>query len=148
LGPSHVYHTYFAQAVVRIGPNEVHFNSITALRTIYGAGSGFERNGFYSMFDVYGRKNLFTFFSVTDHAKRKRVLAHAYLKSAILKSHPATIIEDKIKDFLQLLAKPDASNRMENFSTLHYYLSMLLLPFCMVPQTWAPQRLYEARQNI
>ena len=42
--------------VVRIGPIEVTFNSISALRAIYGAGSGFERTGFYHMFEVYGRK--------------------------------------------------------------------------------------------
>jgi hypothetical protein len=33
-------------SVVRNGPKEIHFSSITALRTIYGAGSGFERNSF------------------------------------------------------------------------------------------------------
>ncbi|KAG9715090.1 hypothetical protein KCU73_g16031, partial [Aureobasidium melanogenum] len=38
--------------IVRIGPNEVHCNSLNALRTIYGAGSGFERTWFYRMFDV------------------------------------------------------------------------------------------------
>ena len=40
--------------VVRIGPNEIHFNSLSALQRIYGAGSGFERTRFYNMFDVYG----------------------------------------------------------------------------------------------
>ena len=44
--------------VVRIGPNEVHFNSLTALRTIFGPGSGFERTDFYRMFDAYGKKNV------------------------------------------------------------------------------------------
>lgn len=78
-------------------------------------------NSFYYMFDVYGRNNLFTFFSVAGHAKRKWLLAHAYSKSAILKSHPATITEDKINDFLWLLARPDVPGRMEIFSTLHYY---------------------------
>lgn len=38
-------------AVVRVGPNQVSFNSLSALRTIYGAGSGFERTSFYRMFD-------------------------------------------------------------------------------------------------
>lgn len=107
--------------VVRIGPNEVHFNSVTALRTIYGAGSGFERTSFYSMFDAYGRRNLFTFFGVMDHAKRKRLLAHTYSKSAILKGHSAKIIEDKIRDFLYLLEQPAQREHMEIFSVLHYY---------------------------
>jgi cytochrome P450 len=107
--------------VVRIGPNEVHFNSITALRTIYGAGSGFERTAFYSMFNVYGKRNLFTFPTVADHAKRKRLLAHAYSKSAILKSHPATIVQDKIRDFLHLLEKTPRSESLEIFAALHCY---------------------------
>jgi len=107
--------------VVRVGPNELHFNSVTALRTIYGAGSGFERNSFYSMFDVYGRRNLFTFSSVAAHAKRKRLLAHAYSKSAITKGHSTTIIRDKIRDFLSILSESKGSEGLEIFSTLHYY---------------------------
>jgi cytochrome P450 len=107
--------------IVRIGPNEVHFNSITALRTIYGAGSGFERTAFYSMFNVYGKRNLFTFPTVADHARRKRLLAHAYSKSAILKSHPATIVQDKIRDFLHLLEKTPRSESLEIFAALHCY---------------------------
>lgn len=107
--------------IVRIGPNEVHFNSITALRTIYGAGSGFERTAFYSMFNVYGKRNLFTFPTVADHARRKRLLAHAYSKSAILKNHPATIVQDKIRDFLHLLEETPRSESLEIFAALHCY---------------------------
>ncbi|KAH7066183.1 cytochrome P450 [Paraphoma chrysanthemicola] len=107
--------------VVRVGPNEVHFNSVTALRTIYGAGSGFERTAFYSMFDVYGKKNLFTFSTVAEHAKRKRLLAHAYSKSAIFKSHPAAIVREKIQDFLQMVESTPRSKSLEIFAALHYY---------------------------
>jgi hypothetical protein len=107
--------------VVRIGPNEVHFNSVSALRTIYGAGSGFERTKFYAMFNAYGKMNLFTFPSVAEHAKRKRLLAHAYSKSSILKDYPASIIEDKIRDFLDLLERTTQTDGIEIFSALHYY---------------------------
>jgi len=115
--------------VVRIGPNEVHFNSPTALRTIYGAGSGFERTSFYAMFDVYGRRNLFTFPGVGDHAKRKRLVAHVYSKSAMLKGHLALIIADKIKDFLKLLETTPHGEGMEVFSTLHYYAIDVITAF-------------------
>ncbi|KAH3912080.1 hypothetical protein HBH56_121360 [Parastagonospora nodorum] len=115
--------------VVRIGPNEVHFNSTTALRTIYGAGSGFERTNFYAMFDVYGRKNLFTFPGVADHAKRKRLVAHVYSKSAMLKGQPASIIAEKIRDFLQLLEKTPLGDGMEIFSTFHYYAIDVITAF-------------------
>jgi hypothetical protein len=67
--------------IVRIGPNEVHCNSLNALRTIYGAGSGFERTYFYRMFDVYGKQNLFTLHTVKEHSDRKKLVANAYSKS-------------------------------------------------------------------
>ncbi|KAL4939692.1 cytochrome P450 [Aspergillus oleicola] len=38
-------------AVVRIGPNEVSFNSLSALRTLYGAGTVFQRNDFYRILE-------------------------------------------------------------------------------------------------
>jgi hypothetical protein len=115
--------------IVRIGPDEVHFNSTSALRTIYGAGSGFERTSFYAMFDVYGKKNLFTFPGVGDHAKRKRLVAHAYSKSIMLKGRASTIIEEKIRDFLKLVEATPSSNGMEVFSTLHYYAIDVITAF-------------------
>jgi hypothetical protein len=105
--------------VVRIGPKEISFNSIEALKTIYGAGSGFERTSFYRMFDVYGHQNLFTFGSVKAHGERKKLLAHAYSKSSILKTSAAAI-EEKVWQYMQLLEqKPEIAS--ETFSSLHYY---------------------------
>lgn len=104
---------------VRIGPNEVAFNSLSALRTIYGAGSGFERTSFYSMFDVYTKKNLFTFASVREHSQRKRLLAHAYSKSAITK-RSSNMIQEKVLDYLSLIEK-DPESAEELFSSLHYF---------------------------
>lgn len=108
--------------VVRIGPNEVHFNSLSALRTIYGAGSGFERTDFYCMFDVYGRKNMFTFSDGAEHAKRKRLVARPYSKSGLPQYKVDGIVEEKIKDFLKLVeAKGKTKSGLEIFSALHYY---------------------------
>jgi hypothetical protein len=106
--------------VVRIGPNEVSFNSTSALKTIYGAGSGWERTDFYDMFDVYGKKNLFTFHSVKDHADRKKLLAHAYSKSVMLKGPQARMIQQKVKLYLDFIVNlPD--KRDEIFTSLHYF---------------------------
>lgn len=105
--------------VVRIGPNEVSFNSISALRTIYGAGSGFERTSFYRMFEAYGRKNMFSFSTVKEHGERKKLFAHAYAKSALLKGANATMLEHKAKLFLDLLEREGPTS--EIFSTLHYF---------------------------
>jgi hypothetical protein len=119
--------------VVRIGPNEVHFNSLSALRAIYGAGSGFERTSFYSMFDVYGRKNLFTFASGSDHAKRKRLLAHTYLKSSLGADYIDHKIRDKIRDCLWPLDAVtnggEGSVDVEIFTALHYYAIDVITTF-------------------
>lgn len=106
--------------VVRIGPNEVAFNSLPALRTIYGAGSGFERTDFYNMFDVYGKQNMFTFGPPQLHAERKKMLAHIYSKSMMVKGSAARMIQQKVVEYLELLAK-ESGSESEIFSTLHYF---------------------------
>jgi hypothetical protein len=106
--------------VARIGPNEVHFNAPTALRTIYGAGSGFGRTNFYRMFDVYGRQNVFTFGPSHLHAARKKLLAHAYSKSNTMRGPVAEEIEDKIADYLRLIECTGEEGN-EIFTSLHWY---------------------------
>jgi len=71
-------------STVRVAPNKVSFNSLSALRTIYGAGSGFERTSFYKMFDVYGTPNLFTFRSGLDHRNRKKLISHMYSNQKLM----------------------------------------------------------------
>lgn len=106
--------------VVRVGPNEVSFNSLTALRTIYGPGSRFGRTTFYRMFDAYGEQNLFTFHSTKEHGDRKKLLSHAYAKSVVLKEPTSLMVEDKTREYIRLIeSEPD--NISEIFTTLHYY---------------------------
>jgi cytochrome P450 len=105
--------------VIRVGPNELSFNSLAALKTIYGAGSGFERTSFYRMFDAYGHQNLFTFANPKDHGNRKKLLNHAYSKSSVIK-HSAAAIEEKVWQYMRLLeTEPETAS--EIFSSLHYY---------------------------
>ncbi|KAG9624400.1 putative P450 monooxygenase, partial [Aureobasidium melanogenum] len=106
--------------IVRIGPNEIHCNSLNALRTIYGAGRGFERTWFYRMFDVYGKQNLFTFESGKDHSERKKLVANAYSKSLMLKGPAARMVQEKVTQYLTLL-KAQGEQPQEIFSTLHYF---------------------------
>ena len=104
---------------MRLGPSEVSFNSTSALRTIYGAGSGFERTSFYNMFHVYGRKNMFSFLSGREHSERKKMFANAYAKSAMLKGANAAMIEAKVRQYLNLIARQEGSS--EIFASLHYF---------------------------
>lgn len=117
----HALHQSHGTAV-RVGPNEVSFSSLSALKTIYGAGSGFERTDFYRMFDVFGEQNLFTFAEVKKHAERKKLLAHAYSKSVILSPHAIAkpLIERNVKSYLDLLDSEKGAAE-EIFQSLHWF---------------------------
>lgn len=106
--------------VVRIGPNEIHFNSLSALKNIYGPGSPFGRTSFYRMFDAYGEQNLFTFHSSKLHGERKKLLANAYSKSSILNGRAAGLVSGKVQQYLSLIAAT-AGEPEEIFRSLHYY---------------------------
>lgn len=112
-------HSKYGPAV-RIGPNEVSFNSLSALKTVYGPGSRFGRTAFYRMFDVYGEQNLFTFHSSEQHGARKKLLSHAYSKSAILQDKTTSMVEEKVRRYIELIdSEPNAVSDV--FLTLHYY---------------------------
>ncbi|TVY42500.1 Cytochrome P450 monooxygenase [Lachnellula occidentalis] len=115
----HKLHLLYGNAV-RIGPNEVSFNDLAALRTIYGAGSGFDRDAFYRMFDAYGRQNLFTFASSKAHADRKKLLNHAYSKTTIMKGNMANMVEEKTRQFICML-EDEPETASEIFASLHYF---------------------------
>ncbi|KAJ5785306.1 benzoate 4-monooxygenase cytochrome P450 [Penicillium pulvis] len=117
----HALHQSYGTAV-RVGPNEVSFSSLSALKTIYGAGSGFERTDFYRMFDVFGCQNLFTFAEVNKHAERKKLLAHAYSKSVILSPQAIAkpLIEKNVKSYLDLLDREKGVSE-EIFQSLHWF---------------------------
>lgn len=106
--------------IVRIGPNEVHFNSLSALKKIYGPGSQFGRTSFYRMFDVYGEQNLFTFHSSKLHGERKKLLANVYSKSSILHGRAAGLVSSKVQQYLDLIAATEGKPE-EIFRSLHYY---------------------------
>lgn len=105
---------------VRVGPNEVSFSSLASLRTIYGAGSGFERTSFYKMFEVYGRKNMFTFGPGREHAARKKMVANAYAKSTMLKGAIADLVESKARNYVDLIEGSE-DRTSEIFASLHYF---------------------------
>ncbi|KAG8163047.1 hypothetical protein KVR01_007525 [Diaporthe batatas] len=112
-------HSRYGPAV-RVGPNEVSFNSLSALKTIYGPGSRFGRTSFYRMFEVYGEQNLFTFQSSEEHGARKKLLSHAYSKSAILQDKTTKVVEDMARRYIELLDN-EPNGVSDVFLTLHYY---------------------------
>ncbi|KKY17390.1 putative benzoate 4-monooxygenase cytochrome [Phaeomoniella chlamydospora] len=119
--------------VVRVTPTEISFSSLSALRTIYGAGSGFERTDFYRMFDVYGAPNLFSFRSVRDHRERKKLLSHAYSNQMILNPHNTALVEGKVAQYINFLrTEPEIAS--ETFASLHYFSFDTISEFMYGPE--------------
>lgn len=105
---------------VRVGPDQISFNSLSALRTIFGAGSGFERTSFYRMFDAYGKPNLFTFASGIDHRNRKKLVSHMYSNQRLLEERSVDMVKRKVQGFLDMLKK-EPNLASEIFTSLHYF---------------------------
>ncbi|KFY99399.1 hypothetical protein V498_00793 [Pseudogymnoascus sp. VKM F-4517 (FW-2822)] len=108
-------------SIVCVGPNEVSFNSLTALRQIYGAGSAFGRPGsFYRIFDVYEQPHMFTFYSSSEHSARKKMISRMYAKSTVLNSSVASSIQSKVMQFLDLI-ESDPQTASNLVTSLSYY---------------------------
>ena len=70
--------------MVRFGPNSLSINSNTALKAIYGHRANVKKSQFYSVFpptkDTF---NTHSSIDKTSHARKRRVLSHAFSDSAI-----------------------------------------------------------------
>ncbi|KAG9239855.1 cytochrome P450 [Calycina marina] len=70
--------------VFRFGPNGLSINSNTALKTIYGHKSNVKKSQFYSVFPPTKETfNTHSSIDKTSHARKRRVLSHAFSDSAI-----------------------------------------------------------------
>ncbi|KAK8026618.1 Cytochrome P450 [Apiospora marii] len=87
--------------VVRIAPNEVAFASAEGVKEIYcSRGSGYDKTEFYDLFQVYGRRTMFSTLNKSDHALRKRVLADRYANTNVLRSGSIEGIKRRSKRFV------------------------------------------------
>ncbi|EXJ79255.1 hypothetical protein A1O3_08756 [Capronia epimyces CBS 606.96] len=132
--------------VVRIGPNEVSFNSLSALKAIYGAGSVFERTDFYRMFDVYGRPNLFTFGSGKLHRDRKKLISHIYANQTVLGPDFGPLVQNKVTGFLSLLEQ-EPEHASEIFGSLHYFSLDAISEFVYGPDYGGTKALSGCKQS-
>lgn len=85
-----------------MGPNLLSINSNSALKTIYGHKSNVRKAGFYSAFPA--NKHTFNVHSSIDktaHARKRRVLSHAFSDSAIKAMEKYVI--DKVQTFTRVL---------------------------------------------
>lgn len=64
---------------------------------------------------------MFSFGSAKQHGDRKKLFAHAYAKSAMLKGEKARTIETKVRKFMELVEREGDGRSIDIFSTLHYF---------------------------
>ncbi|KAL6913163.1 hypothetical protein FSST1_010923 [Fusarium sambucinum] len=107
--------------VVRVAPNEVSFTSIAAIKEIYGSGgSGYDKTEFYNLFQVYGKRTMFSTLIKSDHAKRRRMIGDRYANSNVMKAAPLAGIKERSNKFLQhCVESPDRT--ADVFRALHSY---------------------------
>ena len=94
-------------ALVRLGPNVVSIRGAPYVSQIYGIGKGFTKSNYYSVFQniVNGRRtaSLVAMTDESDHARTKRVVAHAYSLSTLVEYEP--LVDSTVGVFLDNLAE-------------------------------------------
>ncbi|KAH8673996.1 cytochrome P450 [Xylariales sp. PMI_506] len=107
--------------VVRIAPNEVSFTSAAAIKEIYGSGgSGYDKTEFYNLFQVYGKRTMFSTMNKSDHAKRKRILADRYANTNIMRSACMDGIKIRSQRFVDRCTE-SVGKSLDIFVCLHSY---------------------------
>ena len=100
----HEMHKKYGPAV-RIGPAEVAFATASAVKEIYcSGGSGYDKEEFYDLFRIYGRRTMFTTLNKEDHAKRKRIIADRYANTNIVRQPSIDGIAERAAKFVKLCA--------------------------------------------
>ncbi|KFY73695.1 hypothetical protein V499_06223 [Pseudogymnoascus sp. VKM F-103] len=97
----HELHKKFGP-VVRLGPNEVSFTSVEALKEIYqSGGSGYDKTEFYNLFIQYGIRTTFSTLQKRKHDQMKRYIAGSYANTSIM--HPEVVdgIQERVRAFLR-----------------------------------------------
>uniref|UniRef100_A0A0D2XZP1 Sterigmatocystin biosynthesis P450 monooxygenase STCB n=1 Tax=Fusarium oxysporum (strain Fo5176) TaxID=660025 RepID=A0A0D2XZP1_FUSOF len=111
--------------VVRVAPNEVSFTSIDALKEIYGSGgSGYDKTEFYDLFQVYGKRTMFSTLVKGDHAKRRRMIGDRYANSNVMKQAPLAGIQERSKRFVERCV--DSPDKTADVFLFHPYGSNCL----------------------
>lgn len=80
--------------LVRTGPNELSVADLTAIKTIYGAGTQFRKSTWYSVWQGHRKFDLFAERDEKIHAQQRRLVSRAYSMDALkdLEPHVDTAI--------------------------------------------------------
>ena len=99
--------------IVRFGPNSLSFNSNTALKDIYGFRANVRKAEFYNAF-VHPAPNTHNSRDKDVHARKRRVLSHAFSDSAI--KEVERYILGNVRTFCQEIGR-DGSTETKGWSS-------------------------------
>ncbi|KAE9370408.1 putative cytochrome P450 [Stipitochalara longipes BDJ] len=88
--------------VVRLGPNEVSFTSVEAMKEIYSSGgSGYDKTEFYTLFKQFNTRTMFSTLDKGTHSQKKRFIASQYANTNIMRPQVMGGIQDRADAFIK-----------------------------------------------
>ncbi|PHH50395.1 Cytochrome P450 monooxygenase apf7 [Ceratocystis fimbriata CBS 114723] len=97
--------------VVRYGPNHLSFNTVTALKKIYGHNSNIAKSEFYNAF-VHGAPNIHNTRNKEIHSRKRRIISNAFSTASTKSMEP--FVHNNIRKLCELVGPSQDSSFRES----------------------------------
>ncbi|KAL1303437.1 hypothetical protein AAFC00_006826 [Neodothiora populina] len=87
--------------LVRTGPNEVSVSDLSAIKTIYGAGTKFNKSDWYSVWQGHRKFDLFAERDEKLHGKQRSLISSAYSMTSLKDLEP--YVDDCVRKFMDVM---------------------------------------------
>ncbi|KAF8866807.1 cytochrome P450 [Acephala macrosclerotiorum] len=116
----HELHKKFGP-VIRLGPNEVSFTSMEAMKEIYqSGGSGYDKTEFYTLFRQFRTRTMFSTLDKGTHSQKKRYVAGQYANTNIMQPEVMGGIQDRANAFVKRCEESKGTG-MDAYVYLHCF---------------------------
>ena len=89
--------------IVRNGPNEVSIADLSAIKTIYGAGTKFRKSDWYSVWQGHRKFDLFAERDEKLHGKQRSSISSAYAMTSLKDLEP--YVDDTVNRFMDAMGE-------------------------------------------
>jgi cytochrome P450 len=89
--------------LIRTGPNEVSVADLSAIRTIYGAGTKFRKSSWYSVWQGHRKFDLFAERDEKIHGSQRRLVSRAYAMESLKDLEP--YVNNAVAVFLDAMSE-------------------------------------------
>jgi cytochrome P450 len=89
--------------LVRTGPNELSVADLSAIKTIYGAGTKFRKSDWYSVWQGHRKFDLFAEADEKLHGSQRRLVSRAYAMESLQDLEP--YVDNAVNVFLDNMAQ-------------------------------------------